>query len=108
MGLCLSLAKSTTSDVSQVLSYQGRVTINGVNFNGTGRFHIEPVAGYPQIKRLAFRPRFLDRTYKVQFPINLTNGTGWADFGGGTTTDKGEKRAVTNTKATAPSWFYRV
>ena len=35
---CLGLTCSLRAQVPQLISYQGRVAVNGTNFNGTGQF----------------------------------------------------------------------
>ena len=75
----------------------------------TSRFslHIEPVAGQPAQKRLVFSPRFDGRTYNILTSTTLATDS-WSALTGGTVSDNGNERAVTDPNAGASKKFYRV
>lgn len=72
-------------------------------------FEIEaaPVAGQPGQQAVVFEPRFPDRNYTVETSTTL-GALSWVPLVGGSVSDDGAKRTVTDPNATGPRKFYRV
>jgi hypothetical protein len=68
---------------------------------------VEPVAGQPAQKRLIFSSRFEDRTYDILTSTTLAPDS-WSALTGGTVSDNGTERTVTDTTASKTFKFYRV
>ena len=68
---------------------------------------VEPVAGQPTHKRLIFSPRFEDRTYEI-LTSTILAADNWTALTGGTISDDGTQRTVTDPNATEGRKFYRV
>jgi len=77
--------------------------------DATSRFklQIEPVAGFNTQKKIIFSPRFNDRTYTIKTSTSLLSNS-WISLSGGTVSDNGTERTITDTSATQPLKFYRV
>ena len=71
-------------------------------------WRIDPVSGFPNQKKLIFSPRFGTRTYTVKTSPTLGIGAIWSTLTGGTTSDNGNERTVTDTSATGGAKFYSV
>ena len=73
------------------------------------RFKIEakPVTGQPTKKDIVFSPRLGDRSYQLQTSTTLLGGS-WGPLVGGTLSDDGEERTITDPNATGTRKFYRV
>ena len=71
------------------------------------RVQIESVAGFNTQNKLIFSPRFNDRTYTIKTSTSLLNGS-WISLTGGTVSDIGTERTITDTSATEPRKFYKV
>lgn len=71
------------------------------------RLRIAPVPGYANRLNLVFAPRYASRTYIVECRTNLLSG-GFNALGGGSTSDSGDERTVTDLHADDPQRFYRV
>ena len=71
------------------------------------RFRIEPVANRPMYKNLIFSPRLSDRTYTVQYNLDLSIPK-FEDLQDTQISDVGPERTVTDLNATEPNKFYRV
>ncbi len=80
-----------------------------IPFDPTSRFTttLEPVSGQPGNFAVVFGPLVAGRTYVVQSTDNLVTGT-WTNLTGGTTTDTGNVRTVTDPTALGTARFYRV
>ena len=61
---------------------------------------IEPVAGQPAQKRLVFSPCFDGRTYNILTSTTLATDS-WSALTGGSVSDNGNERAVTDPNASA-------
>ncbi|MBP9912144.1 MAG: hypothetical protein KBF26_01930 [Opitutaceae bacterium] len=68
---------------------------------------VEPVAGQPGYFAVVFSPLAAGRTYLVQFTDNLSTGS-WTELTGGTVTDNGGTRTVTDPVPLGVARFYRV
>jgi len=77
--------------------------------DATSFFHvqIEPVAGFNTQKKILISPRFNDRTYTIKTSTSLLSNS-WISLTGGTVSDNGTERTITDTSATQPLKFYRV
>ncbi len=84
--------------------------VAGLNPLDGSRFLVQaqPVAGQPGQKNIIFSPRFVDRTYVVQFSTDLTLANNWQNVASFSTSDNGAQRTVTDLAAGSGHRFYRV
>jgi hypothetical protein len=72
------------------------------------KLRLETVPGQPNQLKLVFSPRLADRTYVVQYRLDLVTGPDWAPLTGSSQNDSGQERSVTDLNATEAMKFYRV
>lgn len=65
------------------------------------------VTDQPTKKDIVFSPTFFDRTYSIQTSTTLLSGS-WTTLSGGTTSNNGNVRTITDPNATGTRRFYRV
>lgn len=70
-------------------------------------WRIEPVPGFPTVKKLIFSPRFSDRTYTIKATPTLGTGAVWSTLNG-TATDLGAERTVTDANAIEEMKYYKL
>jgi hypothetical protein len=68
---------------------------------------VAPVSGQPTQKDVIFEPIVAGRTYTVMTSPDLTPGS-WDSLTGGSASDDGDERTVTDTAASETKKFYRV
>ncbi len=86
-----------------------KYTAGLIPFDPSSRFttNLEPISGQPGFFGVVFGPLVAGRIYVVQYTDNLITGT-WTTLSGGTTTDSGNFRTVTDPTALGTARFYRV
>lgn len=75
--------------------------------NSRFRITATRVPAQPAQKNIVFSPRFSDRTYAIEYSTTLQPGS-WQLLPGGTISDNGNERTVTDPNATGLRKFYRV
>ena len=71
------------------------------------RLRIQTVEGRPTHRKIIFSPRSPAREYQVEYKLDLAAGA-FAPLAGGTVSDNGDERTVTDENATEDHRFYRV
>jgi hypothetical protein len=72
------------------------------------RMRTELVPGQPLQRRIIFSPRYASRSYGIITSTTLAPGSFTTPLSGGTVSDSGVERTVTDTSATGTVKFYRV
>lgn len=75
----------------------------------TSRFtlSVTAVPGQPTQKNITFTPRLADRSYTVSYKTDLSAAI-WTPLSGGTTSDSGLQRTITDSAATGARKFYHI